>query len=89
MISANASVISQLNAADVRRQYFQLGTKWTIFGAPPNGGNEVGTNHLANATMETFAQGTTPSAPSANCFSCHTTNKVPVSHVYPRLTPLP
>ena len=39
--------------------------------------------------METFAQGTTPSAPSANCFSCHTTNKVPVSHVYPRLTPLP
>jgi hypothetical protein len=49
----------------------------------------VGTNHLANATMETFAQGTTPSAPSANCFSCHTTNKVPVSHVYPRLTPLP
>ena len=89
VISANASVISQLNAADVRRQYFQLGTKWTIFGAPPNGGNEVGTNHLANATMETFAQGTTPSAPSANCFSCHTTNKVPVSHVYPRLTPLP
>jgi len=89
VISANASVISQLNAADVRRQYFQLGTTWTIFGAPPNGGNEVGTNHLANATMETFAQGATPSAPSANCFSCHTTNKVPVSHVYPRLTPLP
>ena len=89
VISANASVISQLNAADVRRQYFQLGTTWTIGGAPPSGGNEVGTNHLANATMETFAQGTTPSAPSANCFSCHTTNKVPVSHVYPRLTPLP
>lgn len=89
VISANASVISQLNAADVRRQYFQLGTTWTIFGAPPNGGNEVGTNHLANATMETFAQGATPSAPSANCFSCHSTNKVPVSHVYPKLTPLP
>ncbi|CAJ0816635.1 hypothetical protein [Ralstonia flaminis] len=89
VISANASVISQLNAADVRRQYFQLGTTWTIGGAPPNGGNEVGTNHLANATMETFVQGATPSAPSANCFSCHTTNKVPVSHVYPRLTPLP
>ena len=89
VISANASVISQLNAADVRRQYFQLGTTWTIGGAPPSGGNEVGTNHLANATMETFVQGTTPSAPSANCFSCHTTNKVPVSHVYPRLTPLP
>lgn len=89
VISANASVISQLDGADVRRQYFQLGTTWTIGGAAPNGGNEVGTNHLANATMETFVQGKTPSDPSANCFSCHTTNKVPVSHIYPRLTPLP
>ena len=89
VISANASVISQLNAADVRRKYFQLGTTWTIGGAAPNGGNEVGTNHLANATMETFAQGQTPSAPSANCFSCHGTNKVVVSHVYPVLIPLP
>lgn len=89
VISANASVISQLDPADVRRQYFQLGTTWTIGGAAPNGGNEVGTNHLANATMETFAQGTTPSDPSANCFSCHTTNKVSVSHVYRELKPLP
>ena len=89
VIAANASVISQLNAADVRRKYFQLGTTWTIGGAAPNGGNEVGTNHLANATMETFAQGQTPSAPSANCFSCHGTNKVVVSHVYPELKPLP
>ncbi|HSU84568.1 MAG TPA: hypothetical protein VLR69_19295, partial [Thermoanaerobaculia bacterium] len=89
VISANASVISQLNAADVRRKYFQLGTTWTIGGAAPNGANEVGTNHLANATMETFAQGQTPSAPSANCFSCHFTNKVAVSHVYRELIPLP
>lgn len=89
VISANASVISQLDAADVRRNYFQLGTTWTIGGAAPNGGNEVGTNHLANATMETFAQGATPSDPSANCFSCHTTNKVSVSHVYRELKPLP
>jgi len=89
VISANASVISQLDPADVRRNYFQLGTTWTIGGAAPNGGNEVGTNHLANATMETFAQGATPSDPSANCFSCHTTNKVSVSHVYRELKPLP
>jgi len=89
VISANASVISQLNAADVRRQYFQLGTTWTIGGAAPNGGNEVGTSHLANATMETFAQGVTPSDPSSNCFSCHTTNKVSVSHIYRELKPLP
>ena len=89
VISANASVISQLNAADIRRNYFQLGTTWTIGGAAPNGGNEVGTNHLANATLETFVQGKTPSDPSANCFSCHTTNKVSVSHIYRTLTPLP
>lgn len=89
VISANASVISQLNAADVRRKYFQLGTTWTIGGAAPNGGNEVGTNHLANATLETFAQGKTPSDPSANCFSCHLTNTVTVSHVYRELIPLP
>jgi hypothetical protein len=89
VISANASVISQLDPADVRRNYFQLGTTWTIGGAAPNGGNEVGTNHLANATLETFAQGTGPSDPSMNCFSCHTTNKVSVSHIYRQLTPLP
>jgi hypothetical protein len=89
VISSNASVISQLNAADVRRKYFQLGTTWTIGGAAPNGGNEVGTNHLANATLETFAQGQTPSDPSSNCFACHRTNKVAVSHVYRELIPLP
>ncbi|TAK90693.1 MAG: hypothetical protein EPO09_16700 [Aquabacterium sp.] len=89
VISANASVISQLNVADVRRQYFQLGTTWTIGGAAPSGGNEVGTSHLANATMETFAQGASPSAPSSNCFACHNTNKVSVSHVYRELKPLP
>lgn len=89
VISANASVITQLDPADVRRQYFQLGTTWTIGGAAPNGGNEVGTNHLANATLETFVQGASPSAPSANCFSCHQTNKVSVSHVYSALKPLP
>jgi hypothetical protein len=89
VISANASVISQLNAADVRGKYFQLGTTWTMGGAEPNGGNELGTNNLANATMETFAQGQTPSDPSANCFSCHHTNTVAVSHVYRELKPLP
>jgi hypothetical protein len=89
VISANYSVISQLNAADVRQRYFQIGTTWTLGGAPPNSGNQVGTNHLANATIETFVQGETPSDPSANCFSCHTTNKVAVSHVYRGLIPLP
>ena len=89
VISANASVISQLNSADVRRNYFQLGTTWTANGLPPNGGDEVGTNHLANTTLETFVQGASPSDSSTNCFSCHQTNTVNVSHVYPVLTPLP
>jgi len=89
VISANASVISQLDPADVRRRYFQLGTTWTANGVPPSPGNEVGTNHLANATLETFVQGDTPSASSMNCFSCHGSNTVNVSHVYPVLLPLP
>jgi hypothetical protein len=82
VISANAAVISQLIAGDVRSKYFQIGTTWTIGGAAPSGANEVGTNQLANTTMETFVQG-------SNCFSCHNTNKVVVSHVYPKLKPLP
>ena len=89
VISANASVISQLDPADVRVDYFQVGTTWTIGGASPNAGNQVGTNHLANATIETFVQGTSPSSPSGNCFSCHNTNTVSVSHIYSELLPLP
>ncbi|MFX6119189.1 hypothetical protein ABTE85_23255, partial [Acinetobacter baumannii] len=54
VISSNASVRSQLDPADVRSRYFQLGTTWTIFGAAPSSDNQAGTNHLANATMETF-----------------------------------
>ncbi len=89
VISANASVLSQLDPADVRAKYFQLGTTWTAFGAPPNPSNQVGTNHLANATIETFMQGQSTSDAGSNCFSCHETNKVVVSHVYPVLKPLP
>lgn len=82
VISSNASVISQLIGGDVRKNYFQLGTTWTINGQAPNGANEVGTSQLANTTMETFVQG-------SNCFSCHLTNKVAVSHVYRQAKPLP
>jgi hypothetical protein len=89
VIQANSSIISQLIAGDVRRNYFQLGTTWTINGAAPTGGDEVGTNQLANTTMETFMQAQTPSGSGSNCFSCHNTNKVVVSHVYPVLKPLP
>lgn len=84
VISANHSVLSQLNPADVRGKYFQVGTTWTAFGAPPiPASNQVGTNQLANATIETFVQG------GSNCFSCHTFNTVATSHVYGALKPLP
>ena len=89
VIAANASVISQLKTGDVRAKYFQLGTTWTIGGASPfHGGIQVGTNQLANATIETFmqAQG---SGPGSNCFSCHLFNTVATSHVYGDLKPLP
>ena len=88
VISTNSSVLSQLDPADVRAKYFQLGTTWTIFGAPPSPSNQVGTNHLANATIETFMQGQSASDAGSNCFSCHETNKVVVSHIYPVLKPL-
>src|SRR6185295_16861231 len=41
----------------------------------------VGTNHMANTTMETYQQG-------GNCFSCHVTDTTAVSHVFGPLKPL-
>jgi hypothetical protein len=81
VISINNTVRSLLDTADIRRNYFHEGTTWTIFGAPPSGSNQVGTNKLENTTMETFNQG-------ANCFSCHTTNTTQVSHVFNETAPL-
>jgi hypothetical protein len=89
VISSNASVIARLDLADVRHNYFQLGTTWTIGGAPPSTTNQVGTNHLANSTIETFVQGSSASSASSNCFECHITNTVSVSHIYDELKPLP
>ncbi len=89
VISANASIIKELLAGDVRKNYFQVGTTWTIGGQAPSGGNEVGTNQLANSTIETFVQASSPGAPGSNCFQCHSTNKVSVSHIYRELKPLP
>ncbi|MFO1052732.1 MAG: hypothetical protein U1F36_11005 [Planctomycetota bacterium] len=81
VLSINNTVRSLLHPNDVRRNYFHEGTTWTIFGASPTGGNEVGTNKLANTTMETFAQG-------SNCFACHSTNTTIVSHVFGETKPL-
>lgn len=81
IISINNSVQSQLLAGDVRKKYIFRGATWTINGAAPSSTNQVGTNKLASATMETYQIG-------SNCFSCHITNKVDVSHIFDPLKPL-
>jgi hypothetical protein len=81
VLSINHTVRSLLDPKDVRRNYFHEGTTWTIFGASPASGNQVGTNKLENTTMETFDQG-------SNCFMCHRTNTTAVSHVFDETAPL-
>lgn len=100
VISINNSVLRQLPVGDIRKNYFFLGTTWTDGGAPPSGpyptGNEIGTNYLANSTMETYHQGTdNTTASSMNCLTCHTASPgskvadTAVSHIFKRLQPLP
>jgi hypothetical protein len=67
IISVNNSVIGKLIAGDARRKYILVGAIWTKNGAPPDPNNHIGTNALANSTMETFLQG-------SNCLSCHKGN---------------
>jgi hypothetical protein len=87
IISINNSVINQLLAGDVRKNYIHTGSTWTIGGAPPNNNNQVGTNVMANSTMESFFQ-------PSNCFDCHQGNMLGspngggLSHVYGPLKPL-
>ena len=88
VISINNKVRSLLDPADVRRNYIHIGTTWTKLGVDPidfNNPNpnasQVGTNKLANTTMETYSQG-------SNCFSCHGTNTTAVSHIFDTTDPL-
>jgi hypothetical protein len=94
IVSINSSVLSQLVSGDMRKNYFMLGATWTAGGQPPSSGTQVGTNVLANSTMETYVQGT------SNCFSCHddlgVTNGMlgisadsGLSHIYFPIQPLP
>ena len=71
---------------DIRTNYYIRGATWTEGGSAPTGsfptGIDVGTSQLANTTMETFQQTTTAfNAFSNNCFSCHATNQLNVSHM--------
>jgi len=81
VICINNVVRNNLNPNDVRVNYIQTGTTWTIGGqSPENPGSQVGTNVLANTTMETFVQGN-------NCFMCHNSNTTHVSHVFDTIKP--
>ncbi len=93
IISMNNSIRGMLASGDIRGNYIFRGATWTIGGASPTGhfptGNEVGTSRLANTTMETFQQGTSTSAGNGtNCFTCHGSNTVNVSHLFGETKPL-
>jgi hypothetical protein len=97
IISINNNVLGQLLAGDVRKNYVLTGTTWTAFGQvpPPGPGQVVGTNQMANSTMESFEQ-------PSNCFECHDGSNMlggtrtsggvvtgtGLSHIYGVLTPL-
>lgn len=81
VIAINNSVLGMLVSGDVRKNYMFTGATWTIGGAAPSATNQVGTNKMANTTMETYQQG-------GNCFDCHVTNTTAVSHVFDKLKPL-
>jgi hypothetical protein len=88
VISMNSHVLGMMASGDVRGNYIMRGATWTPFGTPPSGSIPgVGTNRLANTTMETYQQGAT------NCFSCHQgspsgLNPNGLSHVFQALKPL-
>jgi hypothetical protein len=84
VISMDNHVLSMMASGDVRGNYVMTGATWTPFGSDPVGPNPgVGTNLLANTTMETYVQG-------SNCFSCHQNFSTPpptnattqVSHIF-------
>ena len=66
VISMNNHVRTLMASGDVRGNYIMTGATWTIPTFPPSISNlGVGTNRLANSTMETYHQGV------SNCFTCH------------------
>lgn len=108
VISANNTVLSQLAGGDLRSNYYFVGSTWTFGGYTPTGqynpttnngnGSEIGTNRLANSTMETYHQAPNsvdpPAGSGSNCFSCHKGGPVGqkattvVSHIFSDMLPL-
>jgi hypothetical protein len=99
VISINKTIATLLSPGDVRANYLLIGATWTEKGAAPNGesysaefskpGSAVGTNVLANSTMETYFQ-----TSSKSCFTCHSNSKTPgvlptdLSHFFRSLQPM-
>lgn len=85
VISVNNSVIGQLLSGDIRKNYYMIGSTWTNGGNPADPGvPQLGTNLLANTTMETYQQ-------VKNCFGCHQQSGSMLSglsHIYSALEPL-
>ncbi len=105
VLSSDNSVLGQLNTlakGDVRANYYFVGSTWTFGGYAPTGqynpstnngnGAEIGTNRLANSTMETYHQATGNSG--SNCFTCHSDTSTghkattAVSHIFSEMMPL-
>lgn len=100
VISINNTIYSYLVGNDVRKQYLLIGATWTSGGTAPTGksygvdgdtskGTAIGTNILANSTMETYFQ-----SPKRSCFTCHSGRPASLSpnelsHVFEHLASLP
>lgn len=94
IISLNSAVLGMLPAGDARKNYMLVGATWTLNGVIPNtpGYQVIGSQTLANATMETYHQ-------TLNCFVCHsgTPGDQPsisfsaddLSHIFSTIQPLP
>ncbi len=97
----NRSVAGGLPADSVWKNYYLVGTVWTVNGALPptqpsldsnhelKGGNLGGSDLLANVTMETFRQTEPDLSATKSCFFCHTAEQKHtylVSHVFEKTT---
>jgi hypothetical protein len=97
VIGINNAIMKMLVGNDLRKNYYLVGATWTSGGAPPSGksytltdttaGVAIGTNLLANSTMETYFQRATTS-----CFTCHSRSNSlspdSISHIFKQLQPL-
>lgn len=85
IISLNAAILPMLTG-DVRQNYILTGAEWTNGQVPSSGTPpppRIGSQLLANATMETYHQ-------NMDCFACHNgTSFKGLSHIYSNTLPLP